>query len=68
VGNWGVPVIPLLAKANLETLRACRSCPGNSRWCRLGRPETAHNLEHSIVSAASRTSRWWAPVSLLDRA
>ena len=52
VGNWGVPVIPLLAKANLETLRRLAQLPPGTRVGVVSAdPETAHNLEHSIVSA-----------------
>ena len=52
VGTWGVPIIPLLAKANLETLRRLAQLPLGTRVGVVSAdPETAHNLEHSIVSA-----------------
>ena len=52
VGDCGVPVIPLLAKANIETLRRLAQLPPGTRVGVVSAdPETAHNLEHSIVSA-----------------
>ena len=52
VGDWGVPIIPLLAKAHLETLRRLAQLPPGTRvGVVLVDSETAHNLEHSIVSA-----------------
>ena len=52
VGGCGVPVIPLLAKANIETLRRLAQLPPGTRVGVVSAdPETAHNLEHSIVSA-----------------
>jgi GntR family transcriptional regulator len=52
VGDWGVPIIPLLAKANLETLRCLAQLPPGTRVGVVSADaETAHNLEHSIVSA-----------------
>ena len=47
-----VPIIPLLAKAHLETLRRLAQLRPGTRVGVVGAdPETAHNLEHSIVSA-----------------
>jgi hypothetical protein len=52
VGDRGVPIIPLLAKANLETLRRLAQLPPGTRVGVVSADsETAHNLEHSIVSA-----------------
>jgi DNA-binding transcriptional regulator YhcF (GntR family) len=52
VGGWGVPIIPLLAKAHLETLRRLAQLPPGTRVGVVSADsETAHNLEHSIVSA-----------------
>jgi GntR family transcriptional regulator len=51
-GDRGVPIIPLLAKANLETLRRLAQLPSGTRVGVVSAdPEMAHNLEHSIVSA-----------------
>jgi DNA-binding transcriptional regulator YhcF (GntR family) len=47
-----VPIIPLLAKAHLETLRRlAQLTPGTRVGVVSADPETAHNLEHSIISA-----------------
>lgn len=52
VGGRGVPIIPLLAEAHLETLhRLAQLPPGTRVGVVSADPETAHNLEHSIVSA-----------------
>jgi GntR family transcriptional regulator len=52
VGGWGVPIIPLLAKAHIETLRRLAQLPPGTRVGVVSADaETAHNLEHSIVSA-----------------
>jgi GntR family transcriptional regulator len=52
VGDRGVPIIPLLAKAQLETLRRLAQLPPGIRVGVVSADsETAHNLEHSIVSA-----------------
>lgn len=52
VGDSGVPIIPLLAKAHLETLhRLAQLSPGTRVGVVSADSETAHNLEHSIVSA-----------------
>ena len=52
VGDGSVPIIPLLAKAHLETLRRLAQLPPGTRVGVVSAdPETAHNLEHSIVSA-----------------
>jgi GntR family transcriptional regulator len=52
VGGWGVPIIPLLAKAHLDTLRRLAQLPPGTRVGVVAADsETAHNLEHSIVSA-----------------
>ena len=52
MGDWGVPIIPLLAKAHLETLRRLAQLPPGTRVGVVSADsETAHNLEHSIVSA-----------------
>jgi len=51
-GDRGVPIIPLLATAQLETLRRLAQLPAGTRVGVVSTdPETAHNLEHSIVSA-----------------
>jgi DNA-binding transcriptional regulator YhcF (GntR family) len=47
-----IPIGPLLAKAHLETLRRLAQLPPGSRVGVVSTDsETAHNLEHSIVSA-----------------
>jgi len=52
VGDRGVPIVPLLAKAHLETLRLLAQLPPGTRVGVVSADsETAHNLEHSIVSA-----------------
>jgi DNA-binding transcriptional regulator YhcF (GntR family) len=52
VGERGVPIIPLLAKAHLETLRRLAQLPPGTRVGVVSADsEAAHNLEHSIVSA-----------------
>lgn len=48
----GVPVIALLAEAHLETLhRLAQLPPGTRVGIASDHPETAHNLEHSIINA-----------------
>ncbi len=50
--GMGVPVIALLAEAHLETLhRLAQLPPGTRVGVASVHPETAHNLEHSIVNA-----------------
>src|ERR1700675_1488826 len=50
--GMGVPVIALLAEARLETLhRLAQLPPGTRVGVASVHPETAHNLEHSIVNA-----------------
>ncbi len=50
--GMGVPVIALLAEAHLETLhRLAQLPPGTRVGVASVYPETAHNLEHSIVNA-----------------
>jgi GntR family transcriptional regulator len=52
VGGRGVPIIPLLAEAHLETLRRLAQLPPGTRVGVVSAdPEAAHSLEHSIVSA-----------------
>jgi GntR family transcriptional regulator len=52
LGDRGVPIIPLLATAHLETLRRLAQLPPGTRVGVVSADaETAHNLEHSIVSA-----------------
>jgi GntR family transcriptional regulator len=52
LGGRKVPIIPLLAKAHLETLRRLAQLPPGTRVGVVSADaETAHNLEHSIVSA-----------------
>jgi DNA-binding transcriptional regulator YhcF (GntR family) len=49
----GVPVIPLLAEAHLETLHCLAQLPSGTRVGVVSTAvETAHNLERSIASAA----------------
>jgi hypothetical protein len=48
----GIPVIALLAEAHFETLhRLAQLPPGTRVGVASDHPETAHNLEHSIVNA-----------------
>jgi hypothetical protein len=48
----GVPVIALLAEAHLETLQRLAQLPPGTRVGVVSdHPETAHNLEHSIINA-----------------
>ncbi|HWQ69921.1 MAG TPA: hypothetical protein VN494_08205, partial [Patescibacteria group bacterium] len=48
----GIPVIALLAEAHLETLhRLAQLPPGTRVGVASDHPETAHNLEHSIINA-----------------
>ena len=50
--GMGVPVIALLAEAHLETLqRLAQLPPGTRVGIASDHPETAHNLEHSIINA-----------------
>jgi GntR family transcriptional regulator len=50
--GMGVPVIALLAEAHLETLhRLAQLPPGTRVGVASVYPETAHNLEHSIINA-----------------
>jgi GntR family transcriptional regulator len=50
--GMGVPVIALLAEAHLETLhRLAQLPPGTRVGVASVHPETAHNLEHSIINA-----------------
>jgi DNA-binding transcriptional regulator YhcF (GntR family) len=52
LGGRKVPIIPVLAKAHLETLRRLAQLPAGTRVGVVSADaETAHNLEHSIVSA-----------------
>jgi DNA-binding transcriptional regulator YhcF (GntR family)/TusA-related sulfurtransferase len=52
LGSRGVPIVPLLAQAHLETLRSLAQLPPGARVGVVSTdPETAHNLEHSIASA-----------------
>ena len=52
LGRTGVPVIALLAEAQIETLqRLAQLPPGTRVGVASGDHETAHNLEHSIVNA-----------------
>lgn len=52
LGGRGIPIIPLLAEAHLETLRRLAQLPPGTRVGVVSAdPETTHNLEHSIVSA-----------------
>ena len=52
VGDRGVPIIPLLSTAHFETLRRLAQLPPGTRVGVVSADaETAHNLEHSIVSA-----------------
>jgi GntR family transcriptional regulator len=52
LGGRGIPIIPLLAEAHLETLRRLAQFPPGTRVGVVSAdPETTHNLEHSIVSA-----------------
>lgn len=52
LAGLGVPVIALLAEAHLETLhRLAQLPPGTRVGVACIYPETAHNLEHSIVNA-----------------
>ncbi len=51
-----IPIVPLSAKAHLETLlRLAQLPPGTRVGVVATDPETAHNLEHSIVSAGLPT-------------
>jgi len=52
LGGRGVPVIALLAEANLETLHRLAQLPAGTRvGVASTAVETAHNLEHSIANA-----------------
>ena len=52
LGGTGIPVIALLAGAHIETLqRLAHLPPGTRVGVASADPETAHNLEHSIVNA-----------------
>ena len=52
LGGTEVPVIALLAEAQLETLRRLAQLPPGTRvGVATADPETAHNLEHSIANA-----------------
>jgi len=52
LAGLGVPVIALLAEAHLETLhRLAQLPPGTRVGIASDHPETAHNLEHSIINA-----------------
>jgi hypothetical protein len=53
LGGLGVPVIALLAEAQLETLHHLAQLPAGTRvGVASAAVETAHNLEHSIANAA----------------
>jgi GntR family transcriptional regulator len=48
----GVPIVPLLAEAHLETLHRLGQLPPGTRvGVASDHPESTHNLEHSIISA-----------------
>lgn len=52
LGRKKVPIVPLLAKAHLETLRRLAQLPPGTRIGIVSEDaETTHNLEHSIVGA-----------------
>jgi GntR family transcriptional regulator len=68
----GVPVIALLAEAHLQTLHRLAQLPPGTRVGVIStEPETAHNLEHSIVNAAlpnlARVEAGVAEASALSR-
>ncbi len=52
LGGRSIPIVPLLAKAHLETLRRLAQLPPGTRVGVVSADaETTHNLEHSIVGA-----------------